>query len=110
MKLEGMPREYHPDLGVTIGLVALGALLTLIGYFFAGLAGMAYWSTSFQVFSLMVLIYCPPLVYVASLVVAIVWMRRGQRSWPAGLAASAGPVLMWLLGLGLTFVAFATPH
>ena len=110
MKLEGMPREYHPDRGLTIGLVALGGLLTFIGYFFAGLAAMAYWSTSFQVVSLAVLMYCPPLVYVASLVVAIVWMHRGQRSWPAGLAASAGPVLMWLLGLALTFFAFAAPH
>lgn len=110
MKLEGTPREYHPDRGLTIGLVALGALLTFIGFYFAGFAGMAYRSTSFQAFSIMVVGYGPPLVYVASLVAAIVWMRRGRRAWPAGLAASAGPVLMWLLGLGLTFLAFSEPR
>jgi hypothetical protein len=110
MKLEGMQREYYPDRGLTIALVALGGLLTFIGYFFAGFAGMAYRSTDFQSFSVVLLAYGPPVIYVASLVVAIVWMRRGKRSWPAGLAASAGPVLMWLLGLGLTFFAFTASH
>ena len=100
--------EWSPqprDREISIGLLLFGALITFIAYFFAGLFGMGYRNSWVQDWAIIVMGYGPPAVYLVSAIIAVRWIRRRKRSWPAALAACVAPVLTWFLGLGVLIVA-----
>ena len=96
--------EQPRDRGISIGLVLLGALITVIGYFFAMVASMGYRTADIQTWAIVIMGYGPPVVYLVSMVVAVRWIRRRKRSWPAAIAACVAHVLTWFLGLGILIV------
>ncbi len=99
--------ERPRDRELSIGLVLLGALITLIAYFFAGLAGMAYRNSSVQDWALIVMAFGPPLLYIAMLTMTIRRTRRNRRSWHFALASCLSPVGLWFLALGVMGIDYA---
>ncbi|MEN9752220.1 MAG: hypothetical protein RLZZ600_1267 [Actinomycetota bacterium] len=97
--------ERPRDRELSIGLLLLGALITVVCYFFAFIFAMGYRNAPIQDWSIIFMGFGPPVVYLVSMIVAIRWIRRRKRSWPAALAACVAPVLTWFLGLGTLIVA-----
>ena len=101
--------ERPRDREVSIGLLLLGGLVTVIAFFFAGIAGMAYRNSWVQDWAIMLMGLGPPLVYLVTLVVTIRYLRSRRRSWHVALASCLGPIGAWFLGLGVlitfTFIA-----
>jgi hypothetical protein len=99
--------ERPRDRQLSVGLVLLGALLTLIAYFFAALAGMAYRNSPVQDWAIIVMGFGPPLIYIAMLITTIRLTRSGKRSWHVALASCLGPVGLWFLALGVMGIDYA---
>lgn len=96
-----------PDRELSTGLVLLGAVVTVVAFFFAALAGMAYRNSSVQDWALIVMGFGPPLLYLAMLIVTIRLTRSGRRSWPVALASCLAPVGLWFLALGVMVLDYA---
>ena len=97
--------EHPHDRELSIGLVLLGALITVVSYFFAGLFGMGYRNSWVQDWAIIVMGYGPPLIYLLTLIVTIRLIRARRRSWHTALASCLGPIGIWFFGLAIAVLS-----
>ena len=103
-------RQWIPqrrDREISIGLVLLGAVITFIAFFFAGLFGMAYRNSWVQDWAMILMAFGPPLIYLTTLIVTIRLIRTRRRSWHTALASCLGPVGIWFFALAIAFLSYA---
>jgi hypothetical protein len=101
-------RQWIPqrrDREISIGLVLLGALVTVIAFFFAGIAGMAYRNSWIQDWAIILMGFGPPLIYLVTLIVTVRLIRARRRSWHTALASCLAPIGIWFLGLGIAILS-----
>lgn len=99
--------ERPRDREMSVGLVFLGALVTVIAFFFAFIFGMGYRNSWLQDSALLLMYFGPTIVYLLTLIVSIRLIRARRRSWPVALASCLGPVGVWFFGLGIMGISYA---
>lgn len=99
------PRSHE----VSIWLVFLGSGLTVMTYIVAMVFSMAYRSSAIQDWAIIIMGFGPPLVYIATAIIAVIKIRRHAQAWPVALASCAAPPLLALLGIGMLYLGAAAP-
>jgi hypothetical protein len=95
------------DREISIGLVLLGALVTVIAFFFGGFAGMAYRNSWIQDWAIILMTWGPVVLYTSMLIVTIRLIRARRRSWHTALASCLGPAGIWFLGMAIAALSYS---